>query len=135
MIGQAKTGISSLQLSRHRGVNYDTAWLLQKNILRAMSEREEAYVLRGKIQPDDAYLGRERPGGRVGRGSENKIPIVAAVSLNEAGHPIHAKITPVLGFTSESISAWAGKHLGAGSTVLSDGLACFRSVSTTGCSH
>jgi len=135
MIGQAKTGISSLELSRHLGVNYDTAWLLHNKILHAMTEREEAYVLRGKIQLDDAYLGGERPGGKAGRGSENKIPIVAAVSLNEAGHPIHAKITPVLGFTSESISAWAGKHLAAGSAVLSDGLACFRSVTTAGCSH
>jgi hypothetical protein len=135
LIGQAKTGISSLELSRHLGVNYDTAWLLHNKILRAMTEREEAYVLRGKIQLDDAYLGGERPGGKAGRGSENKIPIVAAVSLNEAGHPIHAKITPVLGFTSESISAWAGKHLAAGSAVLSDGLACFRSVTTAGCSH
>ena len=26
LIGQAKTGISSLELSRHLGVNYDTAW-------------------------------------------------------------------------------------------------------------
>ena len=55
-------------------------------------------MLRGRIQMDDAYLGAERIGGRVGRGSENKIPIVAAVSLSEAGHPAHAKITPVIGF-------------------------------------
>ena len=38
----------------------------------------------GKIQMDDAYLGGELSGGKAGRGSENKIPIVAAVSLNEA---------------------------------------------------
>ena len=42
LIGQAKTGISSLELSRHLGVNYDTAWLLHNKILRAMTEREEA---------------------------------------------------------------------------------------------
>ena len=95
LIGQAKTGISSLELSRHLGVNYDTAWLLHNKILRAMTEREEAYPLRGKIQMDDSYLGGELPGGKPGRGSENKIPIVAAVSLNEAGHPIHARITAV----------------------------------------
>jgi len=46
LIGQAKTGISSLELSRHLGVNYDTAWLLHNKIFRAMTEREEAYVLR-----------------------------------------------------------------------------------------
>ena len=84
LVGQAKTGISSLELRRCLGVNYDTAWLLHNKILRAMTEREEAYLLRGMILIDDAYLGGQRPGGNAGRGSENKIPIVAAVSLNEA---------------------------------------------------
>lgn len=59
LIGQAKTGISSLELSRHLGVKYDTAWLLHNKILRAMADREEAYLLRGKIQIDDSYLGGE----------------------------------------------------------------------------
>ena len=39
----------------------------------------------------------------MGRGSENKIPIVAAISLNAAGHPIHAKISPVAGFTQRRL--------------------------------
>ncbi len=91
LIGQAKNGISSLELSRSLGVNYDTAWLLQSKIMRAMTEREETYVLKGNVQIDDAYLGGERPGGKAGRGSENKVPIVAAVSLNQAGNPIHGR--------------------------------------------
>ena len=66
-----------------------------------MTEREDAYLLRGKIQMDDAYLGGELSIGKAGRGSENKIPIVAAVSLNEAGHPIHSRITSVSSFSSE----------------------------------
>jgi transposase-like protein len=135
LIGQAKTGISSLELSRHLGVKYDTAWLLHNKILRAMADREEAYLLRGKIQIDDSYLGGELPGGKAGRGSENKTPIVAAVSLNEAGHPIHARITAVSGFSSEAIADWSKQHLAPGSQVLSDGLACFRAVTTAGCSH
>jgi len=135
LIGQAKTGMSSLELSRHLGVKYDTAWLLHNKILRAMSEREEAYLLRGKIQMDDSYLGGEHPGGKAGRGSENKIPIIAAVSLNEAGHPIHARITAVSGFSSEAIADWAKRHLSPGSQVLSDGLACFRAVTTANCHH
>ena len=100
-----------------------------------MTEREEAYLLRGKIQMDDSYLGGELPGGKPGRGSENKIPIVAAVSLNEAGHPIHARITAVSGFCSEAIAEWAKRHLMPGSQVLSDGLACFRAVTTANCHH
>jgi hypothetical protein len=38
-----------------------------------MTERDEAYLLRGKIQMDDAYLGGELSAGRAGRGSENKM--------------------------------------------------------------
>jgi len=41
-----------------------------------------------KIQMDEPYLGGERPGGMAGFGSESKVPIDAAVPLNEAGHPI-----------------------------------------------
>jgi hypothetical protein len=48
-----------------------------------MTERDEAYLLRGKIQMDDAYLGGELSAGRAGCGSENKISIVPAVSLND----------------------------------------------------
>jgi len=48
LIGQAKTGISSLVLSRHLGVNYDTAWLLHNKILRPMADREKAYLQRGR---------------------------------------------------------------------------------------
>ena len=133
--GQTKTGISSLELSRHLGVNYDSAWLLHNKIMKAMSEREDSYVLLRKIKMDDAYLGGERPGGTPGRGLEIKVPIVAAISLNNAGHPIYAKITPVSGFTSEALAKWASQHLAPGCAVLSDGLACFRSVTTAGCRH
>ena len=34
LIGQAKTGISSLALSRHLGGNDDTAWLAQQDPVR-----------------------------------------------------------------------------------------------------
>ena len=69
--------------------------------------------------------GRERPGGKAGRGSENKVPIVAAISLNAAGHSIQAKISPVAGFTSEALADWARQHLSSCCSVLSDGLATF----------
>ena len=68
LIGQARTGISSLVLSRRLDLNCDTEWLLHNKILKAMNDRDDAYVLRGKIQMDDAYLGGERPGGKAVRG-------------------------------------------------------------------
>jgi len=89
---------------RQLGVNDRTAWLIQNKIMQAMCEREEAYLLRGKVQIDDAYLGGERNGGKAGRGSENKVPIVAAVSIDDAGHPIHVKLATVRTFSFAAIA-------------------------------
>ena len=117
------------------GVTCNTAWLVHSKIMRSMSEREDAYVLQGRVQLDDAYLGGERPGGIAGRGSENKMPIVTAVSMNVAGKPIRTKNSPVRVFTSREIGRWAQSSLDKGCEVLSDGLACFRSVIQAGCEH
>lgn len=135
LISQAKTGLSALALKRHLGVSYPTAWLIHHKLMQAMSDREAIYTLAGKVQMDDAYLGGELSGGTVGRGSENKVPFVAAVSLNDAGHPLRIKMTPVTGFTSKAIADWAKSHLHPECCVLSDGLACFTAVTEAGCTH
>jgi hypothetical protein len=95
LIGQAKTVISSLALMRQLGVHYRTAWLIHNKIMESMREREEAYLLRGKVQVDDAYLGGERYAGKAGRRSENKVSVVAAVSIDHVGHPLHVKLETV----------------------------------------
>ena len=135
LISQAKSGLSALGLKRQLGVSYPTAWLINHKLMQAMAERDENYVLAGNIQVDDAYLGGERSGGKVGRGSENKIPFVAAVSLSDEGHPLRIKLTPVPGFTLKAIAQWARDHLSPGSTVFSDGLSCFSAVTNAGCAH
>ena len=62
-------------------------------------------MLRGKIQMDDGYLGEEHPDGKTaGHGSEDKIPILAAVTLDEAGHPIDGRISAVSSFNSATIA-------------------------------
>ena len=135
LISQAKTGISALALKRDLGVSYPTAWLLHQKINRAMAEQEAAQLLDGAVQLDDAYLGGERAGGKSGRGSENKVPFVAALSLDEAGGPTHLKLDLVSGFTSQAIGQWAKARLKPGCVVLSDGLGCFAAVTEAGCIH
>ena len=135
LISQAKTGLSTLALKRHLGVSYPTAWLIQHKLMQVMVDREDRYRLEGKVQVDDAYLGGERAGGKVGRGSENKVAFVAAVSLTEEHRPLRVRLTPVPGFTLKAVAAWAKDHLAPGSTVFSDGLACFSAVTEAGCSH
>lgn len=135
LISQAKTGLSALALKRQLGVSYPTAWLTHHKLMQVMADREERYVLEGKVQVDDAYLGGERSGGKVGRGSENKVPFVAAVSLSEDDRPLRVRLTPVSGFTLKAIEAWAKDHLSPECAVFSDGLACFGAVAEAGCSH
>ncbi len=135
LISQAKTGLSALAMKRQLGVSYPTAWLLHQKINRAMAEQDGKHRLGGAIQLDDAYLGGERAGGKVGRGSENKVPFVAAVSLNDDGHPMYLKLHLVRGFTLTSIGNWAKANLLPDSEVLSDGLPCFAAVADAGCLH
>ena len=135
LVSEAKTGLSALALKRQLGVSYPTAWLLHHKLMQAMSERDALYTLRGTVQVDDAYLGGERTGGKAGRGSENKIPFVAAVSMDHKNHPTFVKFSPVPGFTLTAIAAWAKDSLSPGGSVISEGLDCFRAVTKAGCSH
>jgi len=135
LISQAKTGLSALALKRQVGVSYPTAWLIHHKLMQVMGDRESRYVLAGNVQVDDAYLGGERSGGKVGRGSENKVPFIGAVSLTEEGHPLRVRLTQVPGFTLTAVAIWAKTHLAPNSAVFSDGLACFGAVTEAGCSH
>ena len=134
LISQDKTGLSALALKRHLGTTYRTAWLMQQKLMKTMALRDSEQPLSGQIQLDDAYLGGERP-GVGGRGSPNKVPIVAAVSTNDKGHPMRVKLNQVAGFTREAITAWASVNLIPGSDVRSDGLGCFAGVIDAGCAH
>jgi hypothetical protein len=82
LLSQAKTGLSALALKRQVGVSYPTAWMLHHKLMHAMAARDAVHQLGGSVQMDDAYLGGEPAGGKGGRGSETKVPILAAVLLN-----------------------------------------------------
>ena len=72
---------------------------------------------------------------RPGRGSENKVPFVAAISLSAEGRPLYLKMAPVPGFTRKAIADWATMALSPDCAVTSDGLACFAGVTDAGCQH
>jgi transposase-like protein len=131
---QTKNNVSALELTRLLGVCYRTAWRTKHKLMQVMCEREQATILSGRVEVDDAYLGGKHP-GKAGRGSENKIPFVAAVETNDQGHPIRAVFSPVKAFSSEEIANWACTSLSASALVISDGFSCFRAVVASGCSH
>ena len=91
--------------------------------------------LTGRIEIDDTYLGGERNGGKRGRGSPGKTPIVAAVETTPEGKPIRLKLRRVKGFRRAEIASFAQRSFDPASTVVSDGLRCFTAVGKAGCVH
>jgi transposase-like protein len=134
LLTQSKNGISAMELRRHLGVRYPTAWLLKQKLMQTMRERDDRTPLSGPVQVDDAYWGGERRGGKRGRGSAGKTPFIAAVACAPDGRPMRLRMTPVKGFSSTAIEHWARSHLSADSVALSDGLQCFRAIATV-CPH
>jgi transposase-like protein len=134
LLTQHKNGISALQLSRELGVRYATAWMMKHKLMQVMLERQQHKQLSGRIEMDDAYLGGERS-GRLGRGSPNKVPFIAVVQTTENQQPVAIQLRRVEGFRKPALERYARASLTPGSTVWSDGLACFNAVTKAGCEH
>jgi hypothetical protein len=103
--------------------------------MQVMLERDNQKRFSGRIEMDDAYLGGERQGGKRGRGASGKTPFIDAVETTDKGEPIRVKFSRVVGFRRTEIEGWSKKYLAVGSMVVSDGLACFRGVTSAGCGH
>ena len=132
---QNKNNVSALELRRLLGISYPAAWRMKHKLMQVMFERESTTKLSNRVEVDDAYLGGENPGGKSGRGSENKVPFIAAIQTNNQNNPIYAVFSRVGAFTREEVKAWATKSLAPSSTIVSDGLRCFQAVTEVGCSH
>lgn len=134
-LSQNKNNISILELMRLIGVSYHTSWRMKHKLMQVMYEREGTTKLSGRVEVDDAYLGGENPGGKAGRGSENKVPFIAAIQTNSENHPLYAVFSKVKAFSNAEVEEWATRSLVPSSTVASDGLWCFQSVTKAGCTQ
>jgi hypothetical protein len=130
-----KNGISALELKRHLGVSYLTAWRVKHKLLQVMKEQDNQTPLSGVIEVDDAYWGGERHGAKSGRGSPNKVPFIAALPCDEDGHPIGLRLGKVAGFRKTEVERFAKRHLDLNAIVLTDGLACFTGIASAGFEH
>jgi transposase-like protein len=127
LLSKAKTNVSALELMRDLGVSYRSAWLVKQKLMETMRLREEPRQLSGRVEIDDSYLGGELVGGKPGRGSENKVPFVAAVQTTEDGQPVRCCLA-LRPFTNESMGDFAARSLVRPLTVVSDGLPCFAAM-------
>lgn len=132
LVTQSKNGLSAMELKRHLGVRYPTAWSLQQKLMQAMREADDARPLSGAVQIDDAYIGGERRGGKRGRGAAAKTPFIAAVACSGKCYPLRMRMTPVESFSYKSIRAWSRAHLRSNTHVTSDGLWGFQAMAEVG---
>ena len=134
LLTQSKNNVSALELMRQLGVCYKSAWLLKHKLMEVMRLREQSRQLDGRVEIDDAYLGGERAGGKTGRGSENKVPFIAAVQTTPEGKPVCVCFAQQP-FTTESVALFAAASLAPTAQVVSDGLWCFGAVKLIGAEH
>jgi transposase-like protein len=135
LITQTKQGISSIELGRRLGVTQTTAWKIKTKLAEVMRIAGEKDRLEGRIEMDDAYLGGERGGGKTGRGSPGKKPIVVAVQTTDEGRPRRIKLRRIARFKRRRVKSLAKRIIAPGATVVTDGLGCFRGVADAGCTH
>ena len=111
MLSQAQTGLTSLALKHHLGVNYPTAWLLHQQGNRAIAKQDCIHRLGAQVQIEDAYLSGERAAGKSGRGSENKAPLVASMAVNDAGRPTDLKLNLLSGIKNHALGKWTKANI------------------------
>jgi hypothetical protein len=118
---QSKNNGSALDLMRQLGVNDRRAWLTRHKIMEAMRLRENRRELSGRVDIDNAYLGGDLCGGKAGRGSENKVPLLAAVPTTPCGQPV-LKCMRQQPHTEPVVAVFTASHIATSDTIVSDGL-------------
>lgn len=131
-----KTGVSAKNLQRLLALgSYETAWTwLHK--LRSKTLRPGRELLSGRVEVDEAYfVGNtgETPKGSRARGwGHPSVAVAAEVRGDGIGR---VRLERVADARSESLVAFVTKHIGAGSTVTTDGACGYRSLPRAGYEH
>jgi len=117
-----KNGSNAMNIQRILGLgSYNTAWAWLQKLRRSMV-RMDVSKLSGTVEVDESYLGCAQKGGKRGRGSENKIPLIVGVELppnsKELGRIRLRKIPNCGAFPLENFVI---DNVEKGSTVITDG--------------
>ena len=84
---EAKKGVSAMQVQRHIGGSYKTAWYLCHRIRQAMQEQGMILGGEGKVvEIDETHIGGRTAGTGVKAGRDNKTVVIGIV---ERGGRVH----------------------------------------------
>jgi len=137
MIGNAKNGVSSYELSRALGVTQKSAWFMLHRIRLAM-QSDTFDKMGGQVEVDETFIGGKarfmhkdrREAAVKGRGSVGKVAVVGLLERHGPdGHStIRTKIVPNV--KRRSLSPEVRRHVENGSEVFSDALHSYSDLST-----
>jgi transposase-like protein len=128
LISNSKNGVSAMELQRQLGVTYKTAWRMAHQIRKLMVSG--GGMLSGVVEADETYIGGIRPGGKRGRGSENKTPIVGVL---ERGGNVQAKVADNVKTNTVMLNILENVEKGA--TVCTDELWSYNPLTRAGYKH
>ena len=126
----SKKGISAHQLHRTLGITYKSTWFMCHRIRYAMTQSPLTEKLSGIVEVDETYIGGKMKGGKRGRGSENKTPVVALV---ERDGKIRAKKMPRL--TGKALKGFIRENVAPDAQVVTDELPSYKGLSRQFASH
>src|SRR5712664_536334 len=122
-ICEAKKGMSALQVQRHLGVNYRTAWHLCHRIREAM---QEGGLLTGVVEADETYLTPKKP--RKGRPYVKKEKRDVVLGMIERGGRL--RLVPIADAKIEIIEHILDKHISPDATLHTDDHPTYEIIST-----
>jgi len=117
LITQTKHGISSIELGRRLGTTQTTAWKIKTKLAEVMRLDNDRTPLEGRVEMDDAYLGGKRSGGKTGRGSPRKRPIVVALQSSDGKAPARLKVRRIARFKRKRVKSLAKRIIAQGAFV------------------
>lgn len=131
-VASHSNGISALQLQAQLGIgSYKTAWLLLHKLRHAMVDPDRDF-LADLVEVDETeipYRTKDDPiAGGQGRSHIGKLLVIGAIELSPEGNPRRIRLAPLPSFSAADITGFVDSVVAAGATVISDGLAAYRSL-------